>query len=234
MIELLLDQPPCLVVNKPCGLLTQSPPGIDSLEDRVRAFEKQRLAIEGNIYLGVPHRLDRPASGAIVFARNIRATRRLGEQFARRCVEKTYWAMVEGDVPEATGTWQDWLRKIPGQARVEVVSAQHPEGRLAVLHYRRLANSGIGSWLEIQLETGRTHQIRVQCASRGFPILGDTHYGATTPFGPPVSDIRERWIALHARMLAFVHPKSRERVVAEAAPPDAWNEVLATHRKGTE
>ena len=178
-VELLLDDPPCLVVNKPGGLLTQSPPGIDSLEDRVRAFEQRRRGGEGNIYLGVPHRLDRPASGAIVFARNIRATRRLSEQFAGRLVDKRYWVLVEGTLAEPSGTWHDTLRKVPGEPRVEVVPPSHPEGRLAVLHYRVLGVGEYGSWLEIRLETGRTHQIRVQCASRGLAVRGDAQYGAT-------------------------------------------------------
>ncbi len=221
-VELLLDDPPCLVVNKPGGLLTQSPPGIDSLEDRVRMFEKQRRGIEGNIYLGVPHRLDRPASGAIVFARNIRATRRLSEQFAGRLVDKRYWVLVEGSLAHRAGTWRDALRKVPDQPRVEVVSNTHPEGRLAILHYEVLHEGAFGSWLEIRLETGRTHQIRVQCASRGLPVLGDFQYGAIRDFGPAVDDWRARWIALHARRLAFAHPKTRERVMVEAPLPPTW------------
>jgi 23S rRNA pseudouridine1911/1915/1917 synthase len=223
-VELLWDDPPCLVVNKPGGLLTQSPPGIDSLEDRVRAFEKQRRGVEGNIYLGLPHRLDRPASGAIVFARNIRATRRLCEQFAGRLVEKRYWVLVEGEPDAPAGTWRDVLRKLPGQPHVEVVAPSDPEGRLAILHYRRLGGGPYGSWLEIQLETGRTHQIRVQCASRGLPVVGDSQYGARQTFGPPTTDWRRRWIALHARQLAFAHPKTGQRVVVTAPVPSAWQD----------
>ncbi len=221
-IDLLLDAPPCLVVNKPGGLLTQSPPGIDSLEVRLREFEKRRAGTTGNIYLGLAHRLDRPASGAIVFARNVRATRRLCDQFARRTVQKVYWVLVEGQVEPAQGTWQDFLRKIPGVPQAEVVSAGEVEARDAVLHYRVLRRGQFGCWLEVRLETGRTHQIRIQAASRGHVVLGDELYGGSTPFGPSTDDRRARWIALHARQLGFLHPATREPVQVEAPLPDAW------------
>jgi 23S rRNA-/tRNA-specific pseudouridylate synthase len=225
-IELLLDAPPCLVVNKPCGLSTQAPPGIDSLEVRLRAWEEQRFGAEGIIYLGIPHRLDRPASGAICFARNVRAARRLSQQFERRLVEKVYWVLVEGVPVEPEGAWHDRLRKLPGRAQVEVVEANHPEGQDAVLSYRLLGTFAFGSWLEVRLQTGRTHQIRVQAATRGLPILGDVQYGASALFGPEVSDWRSRAIALHARRLGFVHPTTREPVVVVAPLPPFWPEEV--------
>ena len=97
-LEILYDNGPCLVVNKPAGVLTQAPAGIDSMEVRVKAFYREREEKEGNIYLGLPHRLDRPVSGAIVFARHVRAAQRLSSQFENRTVTKVYWAVVEGDV----------------------------------------------------------------------------------------------------------------------------------------
>ncbi len=99
MLEILYDNGPCLVVNKPPGILTQAPAGIDSLEVQVKAFYREREQKEGNIYLGLPHRLDRPVSGAIVFARHVRAAQRLSSQFENRTVTKVYWAVVEGDCP---------------------------------------------------------------------------------------------------------------------------------------
>ncbi len=132
-------------------------------------------------------------------------------------MKKTYWAFVEGNVAPQAGTWTDHLCKVPDVARVEVVPPEHPEGRLAVLHYRVLANDGRISWLEIDLETGRMHQIRVQAASRSHPVLGDEQYGATTPFGPVTDDFRRRWIALHARSLEFRHPMTRQ-IVSQVAP----------------
>jgi 23S rRNA pseudouridine1911/1915/1917 synthase len=220
--DLLYEQGPCLVVVKPGGLATQAPPGIDSLEVRVKEFLRTRDGKTGKVYLGIPHRLDRPVSGVMVLARHVRAARRLAEQFEARTVSKKYWAAVEGEVSPAAGTWTDYLRKIPDAAQVEVVSAEHPDGRLAVLHYRVLASDGRMSWLEIDLETGRMHQIRVQAASRSHPIVGDAQYGAVMPFGPATDDFRQRWIALHARSLEFRHPMTREFVSQTAPLPAAW------------
>ena len=220
--EILHEEGPCLAVNKPPGLLTQAPPGIDSLETRIKDFLRQRENKTGNVYLGVPHRLDRPASGAIVFARHARAARRLAEQFEGRLVQKVYWAGVEGTVEPAAGTWTDLVRKIPDQPRAEILPDGHPEGRLAVLHYRGLASGPGGIWLEIELETGRMHQIRVQAASRGHPLLGDAMYGSAVPFGPQHEDPRLRAIALHARSLTFRDPMTREPITVTASPPEPW------------
>jgi RluA family pseudouridine synthase len=220
--EVLYEEGPCLVVCKPPGLLTQAPPGIDSLEARIKDFYRQREGKTGNIYLGVPHRLDRPASGVMVFARHSRAARRLAEQFEGRLVRKLYWACVAGQLDAPEGTWTDQMRKIPDQAQAEIVPDNHPEGRLAVLHYRQLGQGPWGTWLEIELETGRMHQIRIQAASRGHPLLGDARYGSTVPFGPQYDDVRQRAIALHARTLSFRHPMTREPVTVTAAPPEAW------------
>jgi 23S rRNA pseudouridine1911/1915/1917 synthase len=220
--EILYEQGPCLAVNKPAGLLTQAPPEIDSLEVRVKRFLKERGNKPGGVYLGVPHRIDRPVSGAMVFATHVRAARRLAEQFEARSVKKTYWALVSGIVEPQAGTWTDYLKKIEGEPRSVVVDKQDPEGRLAILHYRVLGRHEHSSWLEIELETGRTHQIRVQCASRGFPLLGDLMYGSSLPFGPTTDDERLRWIALHARSLAFKHPMTQAPVSVEAPLPAGW------------
>ena len=111
-------------MNKPAGILTQAPAGIDSLEVRVKAFYREREQKEGNIYLGLPHRLDRPVSGAIVFARHVRAAQRLSAQFENRTVTKVYWAVVEGDVQPDEGTWTDHLHKRHGMAQSIVVPAE--------------------------------------------------------------------------------------------------------------
>ncbi|NUQ62622.1 MAG: RluA family pseudouridine synthase [Pirellulales bacterium] len=221
-IELLYESGPCLVVNKPPGLLTQAPPGIDSLETRIKEFVKRREGKAGKVYLGVPHRLDRPASGAMVFARHVRAARRLAEQFEARTIRKIYWACVEGRVAPEKGTWEDFLWKVPEEPRAEVVGRDHPEGRIALLHYRTLGAGPWGSMLEIELETGRTHQVRVQAASRGHPLLGDDQYGSKIPFGAQHEDPRLRAIALHARSLSFLHPMTHEPVSIVAPVPEAW------------
>lgn len=223
--HILDEDGPFLIVSKPGGVLTQAPPEIDSMEVRVKRYLKERDSREGRVYVGVPHRLDRPVSGAMVFGTNARSTARLSEQFRGRLVEKTYWALVEGDVHPDQGTWTDYLRKVPGQARSEVVDAAHAEGRDAVLHYQVLERRDGISWLQIELETGRTHQIRVQAAWRGHAIIGDEFYGASTPFGPETFDQRQRWIGLHARTLSIGHPKTRERIEATAPLSEHWRKL---------
>jgi 23S rRNA pseudouridine1911/1915/1917 synthase len=214
-IEVLYDNGPCLVVNKPPGVLTQAPVGIDSMEVRVKAFYRQREEKEGNIYLGLPHRLDRPVSGAIVFARHVRAAQRLSSQFENRTVTKVYWAVVEGNVQPDEGRWTDHLHE------------GDPRGKIAVMRYRVLGRiEGVGTWLEVELETGRTHQIRVQCATRSHPVIGDAQYGSTQVFGEQFEDERLRAIALHARQLGFNHPMTNEAVDVIAPLSPTWEEIL--------
>jgi 23S rRNA pseudouridine1911/1915/1917 synthase len=220
--QILYENGPCLAVCKPPGLPTQAPPGIDSLELRIRALLKARDNPPCDVYLGIPHRLDRPASGAMVFATRRRAAHKLSLQFEHRTVKKLYWACVEGRVDPPQGTWQDFLRKVYGRPLAEVVPSDHPDAKSAVLHYRTLASTAWGSWLEIQLETGRTHQIRIQTASRGHPVLGDLQYGAKNPFGPQYDDERLLAIALHARTLEFEHTKNKQRILVTAPTPAFW------------
>jgi 23S rRNA pseudouridine1911/1915/1917 synthase len=227
------DEPPilfednhCLAVAKPPGLLTQGvPTGLPTLEAMVKEYLKRRYHKPGNVYLGTPHRLDRPVSGAIVFARNTKAARRLAEQFQQRQVAKVYLAAVEGDVQPEEGVWEDWLRKLPEEARAERSTAETPGARHAVLHYRRLQTCRGGTLLELRPETGRMHQLRVQAALRGWPIQGDELYGARLPFGPPADLSRDRIIALHARSLTFLHPIRFEPVTVVAPLPPSWQEL---------
>jgi 23S rRNA pseudouridine1911/1915/1917 synthase len=227
MLEILFDNGPCLVVNKPAGVLTQAPAGIDSMEVRVKAFYREREVKEGNIYLGLPHRLDRPVTGAIVFARHVRAAQRISSQFENRTVTKVYWAIVEGHIDADEGTWTDHLHKRHGMPQSIVVPADDPRGKLAVMHWRVLARIGqpVMTWLEVQLETGRTHQIRVQSASRGHAVVGDAQYGSTHSFGEQFEDERLRAIALHARQLGFNHPMTGEAVDVVAPISPAWESI---------
>ena len=226
-LEILYEDDICLAVLKPAGLATQAPPGIDSLELQVRELLERRARAAagrgGEIYLGLPHRLDRAVSGVVLLAKTRRAARTISRQFERRQVRKIYWACVEGIVePDslasaagsesaalARETWIDFLCKVPDQPRGEIVSPDHPGAQQAVLHYRVLGATPHGSWLEIELETGRMHQIRVQAASRGHPVLGDTLYGSRIVFGPTPMDERQREIALHAREISFVQPDTQ-------------------------
>lgn len=224
-LDILYDDGPVLVVNKPAGVLTQAPAGIDSLEVRIKEFYRRREGkpADANIYLGLPHRLDRPVSGAIVFARHVRAAQRLSAQFENRTVAKSYWAFVAGRVAPDEGEWRDYLHKRHGMAQAEVVAADHVAAKLAVLHYRVLWHGDAGTWLELELETGRTHQIRIQAASRGHAVVGDSQYGSEQPFGDPALDLRDRPIALHARQLSFHHPMRDEEVSITAPLPQDWD-----------
>jgi 23S rRNA pseudouridine1911/1915/1917 synthase len=229
-LTVLFEDNHCLAVAKPAGLLTQGvPPGIPTLEAQAKAYLRERYHKSGNVYLGIPHRLDRPVSGVVLFARNTKAARRLAEQFQNRQVAKLYWAAIE--VPPSnsplheTGTWEDWLRKLPEQARTEVVPEGTPGARHAVLRFRRLQEFASGALLEIQPETGRMHQIRVQAAHRGHPVWGDVIYGSRRTFGPPPALPRDRLIALHARRLTFLHPIRYEPITVEAPLSDIWREL---------
>jgi 23S rRNA pseudouridine1911/1915/1917 synthase len=226
--KILHEDDRCLVVVKPGGVLTQAPPGIDSLELRVKRYLKDRHGREGKIYLGVPHRLDRPVSGVMVLGKTRKAARRLSEQFEGRLVKKVYWAVVGGVVDPPQDTWTDYVRKVPNEARAEVVDRQHREGRLAILHFHKLADLPKGTALEIELETGRTHQISVQTGSRGHAVLGDELYGSPQAFGPQTEDLRERRIALFARRLEFRHPKTREPMGFESPLPADWHDFGLT------
>ncbi len=209
--EILYLHGDCLVVDKPSGLLTQSPPGIDSLERRIKDYlSATRRVPLSDVYLGIPHRLDRPASGAMLFALRKRTARKLSKQFERRQIKKTYWACATGEVKPPAGIWEDFMRKLPGIAEAEIVPEDHPEAQRARLRYRTVAAAWRQTWLEIQLETGRTHQIRVQAAWRGYPLLGDKQYGSVLPFGPQTDDPRERAIALHARSIQFADPALKQ------------------------
>jgi 23S rRNA pseudouridine1911/1915/1917 synthase len=220
---ILFEDNHCLAVAKPAGLLTQGvPQGLPTLEAAVKDYLKRRYHKPGNVYLGIPHRLDRPVSGVIVFARNTKAARRLAEQFQQRQVTKVYWAAVEGDVRPDEGTWEDWLRKLPEEARSERAEPGAEGARHAVLRYRRLRPCRGGTLLEVEPRTGRMHQIRLQAALRGFPILGDEQYGARVPFGPPAELARDRVIALHARSLTFLHPIRYAPMTVTAPLPEAW------------
>ena len=228
--EIIFDSPACLVVNKPGGVLTQAPPGIDSMEVRMKRFLKTRLKPGALLYCGLPHRLDRPVSGAMLFATSKKSTKKLCRQFEHRSVSKKYWAIVEGQLTDKfdgpSGSLSDYMRKVPDQARSEIVEQDSEKAQYARLNYRILQEGGDFTWLEIELETGRTHQIRLQLGSRGNPIIGDSMYGATSTFGPEETDERKRWIGLHARHLRFEHPETGEVIRIEAPLPSIWTDFV--------
>ncbi len=222
-LTVLYEDNHCLAVAKPASLSTQGPPHSPepTLESLARDYLRVRYHKPGNVYLGIPHRLDRPVSGVVLFARNTKAARRIALQFAERQVRKVYWALVEGEVQPESGTWEDYLRKAPDQARVDVVEPGDPGAKLARLRYRRLGAASGETLLELDLETGRTHQIRVQAAKRGWPVRGDVLYGARQLFGPSGREPGSV-IALHARRLTFLHPIRYEPLTVEAPLPSTW------------
>jgi 23S rRNA pseudouridine1911/1915/1917 synthase len=224
--SILHEHGPCLVVGKPSGLLTQAPPGIDCLEARIRTYLHARDGRPLTAHLGVVHRLDRPASGALLLGLTRRTTRALSRQMEQRQVRKLYWALVEGVVELPAGRWTDHLWKVPGEPRAEPVPADHRDARPAALRYRTLRTGPDWSWLEIELETGRTHQVRVQAASRGHPVLGDELYGSRAVFGARHEDPRRQAIALHARSLGFQDPVAGIAVEVVAPVADAWDDHI--------
>jgi 23S rRNA pseudouridine1911/1915/1917 synthase len=216
-LDILFEDNHCLAVAKPAGLLTQGVPGgIVTLEMQVKEYLRARHGKSGNVYLGIPHRLDRPVSGVVLFARQTKSAQRLAEQFHERQVTKIYWAAVEGEDEgePAEGVWEDWLVKVVDEARAVVATPQTPGAKHAILRYRRLAPG----FLELRPETGRTHQLRVQAAARGHPIRGDALYNARTAFGP-----QGNIIALHARSLTFLHPIRYEPITVVAPLSDLWH-----------
>ena len=224
-IDVIYEDDHLLVVNKPAGLGTQAPKQFDSLEARTRLHLARADDCQDSPYLGIPHRLDRCVSGVIVFTKRKKSARRLSQQFEQRHVEKSYLALVTGTPEPEQGTWRDTVRKIPEQPRTEIVSADHPDAKTAVLHYRVDDSRDSTSRLTIQLETGRMHQIRLQCSVRGHPILGDRLYGSDVNFGPQVKHERDRQIALHAASIVIEHPRTRERVAFEAPVPGTWSHL---------
>lgn len=226
--ELLLEDGPLLAVNKSAGLLTQGVPHkLPALDWLVKDFLRQKYQKPGNVYLGVPHRLDRPVSGIVVLAKNSKAAARLAEQFRERQIRKFYYGVTEVVPIRPSGVLQDWLLKDAEAAHVQVVVPLTPGAKQAELRYRVLAVSDEGRALvEVELITGRMHQIRVQLASRGWPIVGDLQYGASEPFpGVGAYDPQASAIALHAGQLELSHPVRYDRLVLRAPFPPAWERL---------
>jgi 23S rRNA pseudouridine1911/1915/1917 synthase len=215
-----------LVVNKPAPLLTQAPSHIPSLEAMAKAYIKEKHSKPAGVYLGIPHRLDRPVSGVVCFARNTKAAQRIHAQFQERKVKKVYWALVEGDVLTEAGVWEDWIRKLAEESRVERAVEGEPGAKLAMLGYRVLKKVEGGTLLELSPQTGRSHQLRVQAAWRGHPVYGDAAYGSKQAFGPIAEELRDRVIALHARSLTITHPFKNEELTFVAPLSGYWGEMI--------
>src|SRR4051794_17828280 len=214
-LEVLFEDNHCLAVYKPAGRLSAHFDGSEETLDRdVKAYLKQKYDKPGNVFLGIVHRLDRPTSGVLLFARTSKAAARLSEQFREGTIEKVYWAIVEGTVPASAGTLEDWLLKDEEAGRVEVVPPHTPRAKQALLHFQARRQYGNLTWLEVRPQTGRTHQLRVQLAHHGHPVYGDARYGSVHVLGNA--------IALPARALTFLHPTRYEPITLTADVPRAW------------
>lgn len=212
-IEVLYEDNHCLVVNKPARVLTMGDEtGEPSLFEQAKQYLKEKYNKPGNVYLGVVHRLDRPTSGVVLFARTSKAASRLSDQLRRHSMVKTYHALVEGVPTAKSGRLSHWLLKDRETNIVRAVVEGTPDSQSAVLSYRVLKTLGKKSLLEVIPETGRSHQIRVQLAEIGTPIVGDKKYGSPTLMGGK--------ICLHAFALEFEHPTTKEQIKIEAPLPD--------------
>ncbi len=211
-----------IIVSKESGEIVQGDKTGDTpLSENVKQYIKETHAKPGNVFLGVVHRLDRPVSGLVVFAKTSKALTRLNNMFRDGDVHKTYWAIVErrekntgGYVPD--GEWHqldNWLVRNEKQNKSYAYDREKPNAKLAKLRYRVIGASERYTLLEVQLMTGRHHQIRCQLAAMGCPIKGDLKYGAkrSNPDGS---------ISLLARRVEFVHPVSKENIIAEAPLPN--------------
>jgi 23S rRNA pseudouridine1911/1915/1917 synthase len=205
-----------LAVAKPAGVpVVPDPSGDESLLEQAKAWVKRQHAKPGRVFLGVVHRLDRPVSGVVLFARTSKAAARLSEQFRDGRAAKLYLAVTEGIVRGEEGTLEQWLLKDERANRVRVVAPRHPGARLARTRWRVLERLPDGCLLELAPATGRPHQLRLAAAvGLGCPLLGDLKYGAARP-------LPDRSIALHALRLEVDHPTRGERVGLTCPPPRA-------------
>jgi len=217
LFSVLFEDNHLLVVDKPAHLPTMGvPEGEPSLLAEAKHYIKQKYKKPGNVYLGIVSRLDAPVTGAVVIARTSKAAARLTKQFRERNVRKCYWALLEKqpDPPEATLV--DWLRKDERHRKMHISASSHPEAQEARLTYRTVRRATGAVLVEVELLTGRKHQIRLQLSHHGVPILGDRKYGSNRKF--------PNGIALHARSLTFEHPVLKTPVEIIAPLPPAWRE----------
>ena len=206
-----------LVVDKPAHLPTMGvPEGEPSLLAAARQYIKQKYNKPGNVYLGIVSRLDAPVTGAVVIARTSKAAARLTKQFRERSVRKCYWTLLEKQPNPLEATLVDWLRHDERHRRMHITTSSYPDSQEARLTYRTIRRVAGAILVEIELLTGRKHQIRVQLSHHGVPVLGDRKYDSRRKF--------PSGIALHARSLTFEHPVLKTPVEVVAPMPQAWRE----------
>ena len=210
-----------IIASKRSGEIVQGDKtGDRTLADDVKEYIKEKYAKPGNVFLGVTHRLDRPVWGLVVFAKTSKALARLNDMFRNGEVHKTYWAICQNAPAEPEATLTHWITRNEKQNKSYAYDREVPGSKKAVLHYRTISRSERYTLVEIELMTGRHHQIRCQLAKIGCPIKGDLKYGArrSNPDGS---------ISLLARKVEFIHPVSKDRICVESQVPDdnLWREI---------
>lgn len=221
-LDILFEDNHLLLVNKPAGLLVQGDTtGDESLVDLAKDYIKKRYNKPGNVFMGLVHRLDRPVSGVVLLARTSKALDRMNQAFREKRIKKTYWAVVESLPEKDRGHLVHWLSKDTSRNVVHAYQKQRSGSQEAELNYELKGRSGKWFLLEIDLLTGRPHQIRTQLKAIGCPIVGDLKYGSSrkTSNGS---------ILLHARRLEFLHPVKNDPVVVTADPERAqpWTDFM--------
>ena len=218
-MEVLHEDNHLIIVNKTCSEIVHfDKTGDKPLSEIIKEYLKEKYNKPGNVFLGVTHRLDRPVSGLVVFAKTSKALSRLNDMFRNGEVKKTYWAIVRNRPQELEGELTNWLVRNEKQNKSYAYDKEVKDSKKAVLCYKTIGHSQNYHLLEVDLKTGRHHQIRCQLAKMGCPIKGDLKYGS--PRSNPDGSI-----CLHARRIAFVHPVSKESIEIEAPVPSGnlWN-----------
>jgi len=218
-LQVLFEDNHIIIVNKRSGDITQGDKtGDKPLSDVVKNYIKTKFNKPGNVYLGVVHRLDRPTSGVIIFARTSKALERLNKMLREKKINKIYWAIVKGCPKKEKDTLINFLKKNPKKNKSSVYQHEISGAKRAVLHYQVIQKLDNYTLLEIDLETGRHHQIRTQLSAIGFPIKGDLKYGFNR-------SNKDGSIHLHARKIEFIHPVSKEQISLIAPTPNdvIWN-----------
>lgn len=228
ILDILYEDNHLLALNKPCGWPTTHYDGKEETVDRlVKSYIKEKYNKPGNVYLGVVHRLDKPTSGTLLFAKTSKAASRLSEQFRSGAVEKVYWAVAEQlkpidvETPEQAyaGTMIDWICHDEVKRMVKIVDKDYPDAKVVRLDWQIRRRHNNLTLFELRPHTGRKHQLRVQLSSRQLPIYGDKKYGSAYQFG--------HGIALHARSLSVIHPTTAEPIQLTAELPASWKRRFA-------
>ena len=221
-LQIIYEDNHLIAINKRPGDIVQGDKTGDApLSEVVKEYIKTKYNKPGNVYLGVTHRLDRPTSGVVVFAKTSKALPRLNKLFAEKDAKKTYWAVVKNQPPKTSDVLTHWLKRNTKQNKSYAHSKEVSESKKAILEYRLLKKLDNYFLLEIDLHTGRHHQIRAQLAAIGCTIKGDLKYGADR-------SNKDASIHLHARSLTFIHPVKKEKLTFMAPPPNEaiWNACL--------